>query len=324
MRGGLLTWALVAAVGALAAAAVVDALRSPPGPAATETTAALEPPPGLEAAARALEAAGASGTLLYLDRACRVRALALPSLAPAAAPSVRGCDVTLAADGAVSSGGVRGSPNGVLLAACRDGAVEAVSAGGALLARFEGGCRPAWRSDGALTWVEDGGVVRATHDCPGDPRASPPVCSRAVLRQRDLAGALGDVSWAVRAVAWLGAARMAALAERDGLEKRVVLAENGDVLASVRVAARTYGLEASPRGRYVAVTRGPAGVSVFDADGGHVPIPGIGIARALAWSPDERLAALATVESIYIFPFGRAEPLARIPVAARDLAWRRG
>jgi len=80
----------------------------------------------------------------------------------------------------------------------------------------------------------------------------------------------------------------------------------------------------SPGGRYYALLG--RGTPVFTRDGGEVGVPeGVPRARAVAWSPDERWTALATVASVYVFPSERPEgPVVRIPLAVGDLDWTAG
>ncbi|HEV2711810.1 MAG TPA: hypothetical protein VGU26_01840 [Gaiellaceae bacterium] len=82
-------------------------------------------------------------------------------------------------------------------------------------------------------------------------------------------------------------------------------------------------LRPSPQGRYVAVIE-PArdGVTVYTSAGGITPLPDLGGAHSIAWSPDERWTALATGASVFVFPTKRPEPpIIRIPIRVRDLDW---
>ncbi|HEU4450239.1 MAG TPA: hypothetical protein VFR63_09720 [Gaiellaceae bacterium] len=83
----------------------------------------------------------------------------------------------------------------------------------------------------------------------------------------------------------------------------------------------------SPRGGYYALL-GPGvvagdGSPIFSRDGRQQGRPeGIPHPRAIAWSPDERWTALATDESVYVYPTRRpGELVVRIPLAVRDLDW---
>ena len=88
------TWLLIGAVAALGLAAAVDAFRQEPeGVDVVEGSPTTDPgvSRAQELAARMLRAAGVSGVLTYSDEDCRLRAVTLPSLAPARAPSFRMC-----------------------------------------------------------------------------------------------------------------------------------------------------------------------------------------------------------------------------------------
>jgi hypothetical protein len=91
------TWLLVGAVAALGVAAAVDVLRggeavvreSGPPKTTTDATPGLTGPAG-PAVAR-LRNAGVSGVLTYADDDCRLKAVSLPELDPARAPSFEMC-----------------------------------------------------------------------------------------------------------------------------------------------------------------------------------------------------------------------------------------
>jgi hypothetical protein len=83
----------------------------------------------------------------------------------------------------------------------------------------------------------------------------------------------------------------------------------------------------SPQGGYYALL-GPGfvagiGSPIFSRDGDQLARPdGIPAPHAIAWSPDERWTALATDESVYVYPTEAPERLVvRIPLRVRDLDW---
>ena len=118
---------------------------------------------------------------------------------------------------------------------------------------------------------------------------------------------------AVQAVAWLGGRRFAAVLAGG----RLTIWE-GERLLHVLERGSYRDLRASPAGTYfAAVDRGE--LVVFDREGLPVPIlPG----RAIAWSPDERLAAVAWEDELVVVTARTGEPLARIEARARDVDWR--
>jgi len=120
-------------------------------------------------------------------------------------------------------------------------------------------------------------------------------------------------SRAVREVAWLGGRRFAAVLVGGRLT-----IWDGDRLVHELARGSYRELRASPSGTYFAAL-GPDRVRVFDLEGkplweeaGH----------GVAWSPDERFAAVAGAKEIAIVPAAGGKPVARIPAAARDVDWR--
>ncbi len=140
----------------------------------------------------------------------------------------------------------------------------------------------------------------------------------------------------VRAVAWLGDSRLAAVVGSAG-HRRVAVYERGRLVGSVPwFSSRSLRFYVSPRRRFFALaTRGPDKLFLLDRDArpgalasiartwfGRTSLAG---ARSIAWSPRERWTALAKNESVYIFTTSDRDPdrfLVRLPVSALDLAWR--
>jgi hypothetical protein len=123
--------------------------------------------------------------------------------------------------------------------------------------------------------------------------------------------------------------RMLVLAASDGAPRdRLLLAFDG---AGARFAHRSWwvgdtrAIRPSPTGRYYALVgpEPPLGDQVFTREGHAVGVAdGLPPARAVAWSPDEGWTALATGESVYVFPSERPrERVIRIPLTVRDLDW---
>lgn len=136
------------------------------------------------------------------------------------------------------------------------------------------------------------------------------VLDRGELRRRHGPGAR-----ALRA-AWLGGTRYAALVwtRRGSL---LVLREGGRVLAELPAPGAAE-LRSSPLGGFVAVSGG-GGLAVYDRDGRPVQVPRDG--TAIAWSPDERFAAVTLPGEIAILPVGGGRET-RLKLAARDIDWR--
>jgi hypothetical protein len=130
---------------------------------------------------------------------------------------------------------------------------------------------------------------------------------------------------AVQAVA-LGTDRVLVLAEAtaDPAVRVVALAEDGRVIfvQPPWVVGEVNFMRPSPLGAYFALF-GPDGVRLFDRDASPLALPAAARQpQAVAWSPDERWAALATEDAVYVFPAEAPyDPMVRIPLSVRDLDW---
>jgi hypothetical protein len=340
MRGTrLISAVLVCGLLAVALAAAFDAMRSD-GANADEPTPTATPDP--LAAQLAEEEIG--GVLYYsaTEDDCRVRAVRLPAGEPAEPPILRACRFELAAE--PGTGVVRGDftwrRDGSLGAACRNGRVSLSGPSGAHVRQVDG-CAPAWKPGGGLTVVRDGEVWGLRMPCAE-------ACARRLLTAGDIKKAARYVlfvpdaprflhSTTVRDVAWLDENR-AAVIVRVRLRGRLraigpaaVLAvyEGGRLIAGVQYAGASD-LRLSPTGRFLGVVESGGRLAVVDQLGrqllnsSDLPVPS---AHAIAWSPDERWTAIATEQSVYLIPTvdiaaERVPRLIRLPLAARDLAWR--
>src|SRR5688500_5708288 len=130
---------------------------------------------------------------------------------------------------------------------------------------------------------------------------------------------------AVQAVA-LGPARAIVLAESsaDPTERVLVVVENGRViLVQPRwVVREARFIRPSPLGTYFALF-GPDGVRLFDRNAAPLALPAAPRdPKAVAWSPDDRWAALATEGAVYVFRAAAPyDPMVRVPLDVRDLDW---
>jgi hypothetical protein len=80
----------------------------------------------------------------------------------------------------------------------------------------------------------------------------------------------------------------------------------------------------SPQGGYYALLGEDwVGSPIFSRDGRRLDLPRqMRDPHSIAWSPDERWTALATEESVYVYPTEEPERLVvRIPLPVRDLDW---
>ena len=124
-----------------------------------------------------LAQANLSGTLAIAQReTCRVFKLSLPYLQARKEPGLEACSFPVVSDPRLSPTSEARQPNGVLVASCREGRLSVFDRlvtqhpppNEQIARRYSTeGCAPAWRSDGALTFVRGGEVVSAS---PGVPR----------------------------------------------------------------------------------------------------------------------------------------------------------
>jgi hypothetical protein len=292
--GRRITWVVVAAVVVLAMAAAVEALLGGDSPTPPEARRSAAPPTTTTEAVtveQALADEGMRGLLYYTDENCRLRAVELPNLRPAPAPAWDECRFSLSPDArSVTSPDAPTNSPPVLL---RRGAVVEAETGDVL--------------------VPARALRRALYENP----SIPPGTTR-FLRLRG-----------VEEAAWLGERRLVAILATEQVsgppQDFIGIFEGPRVVRIVRGLGWLFSdLRASPRGSFFAVsaTNG-AGFVLFDRDGGPAPAPPVTGYRAMAWSPDERWAALATRASVYVFRAGTANlRLRRLEIIARDLAWR--
>ena len=310
--------ALVAgAVALVAVAAAVDGIRG--------SERKLEPRGSRTDDARTtVAAASVSGTLVYLDGRCRLHRIALPSGAEARAPRKLACGLTLDAAGRLVRGGETWQPGGALSALCSDGHVTVQAAGGEAILRHRG-CGPAWKPDGSLTYVLNGTLRLSSRLRDRRLLLSVQDVGRAVGRARATIGAAR-----LREVAWLDDRRFAALLGTsrppgpEGLDLVMVFEGQRAVRGATFLAPRLSGLVASPRGRHLVVRtgRGPReALMLLDRQGNPSNLSFVN-AHAVAWSPDERWAVVATRRSLLIFratgPYLRVR---RLAIVATDVAW---
>jgi hypothetical protein len=297
---------LVAAVIALGIAATVDALRSAGDQSRERVRSAATTSPVAE-----LRRADVTGVLYFTVRsgnACRLRALALPSLQDAASFELSSCRFDLSVEGNV----VAGPP-------CPGHTFEIRSVD-ELSSDFKG-CAPAWKTTGELTFVRDGDVLTQDGNVVVENVPS-------LIGPRFPEGS----RISVREMAWLTDTRLVVVVRGTGvhadLRDVVVLLEEGRRLHGGQLNASR--IDVSQRSQQIFVAYPGGGLIVYDRRGVAVstesrfPFPDISAAMD---SPDGRFVALARPGNVCIYRETKPPPRERFPVAclpfdAVDLAWR--
>lgn len=312
------TWFLVGAVAAIAVAAAVEALGdgsgARPAPTTTRERPAAPPRPvvpisGQEDVRELLEAAGERGVLHFADRNCRLRTLLLPAVEWRPQPDrAVPCRFTIGAAGEVEPDEVRIERQSGLRAVCRGNGVEVFGRAGGRLTTFAGACAPAWRPDGSLAFVRDGGLVLAPEG-----RAE-----RVLLSRGELGRALGRGSELLEA-AWFDEETYAAAVRRGaetvvavfrGSELRAPPSFSSPLVRDLRATDRMLAARTASRGPAVTFLS-RAGREILTVDGGH----------SVSWSPGGLVAAVAG-RAVLVFVNPSTRERAPLALVATDLEWR--
>jgi hypothetical protein len=315
----LLTWLVVGALVAIGLFAARDALRggsdSPRPPVAEEKAAPPNGPPpaipGRPGLVAELTALGAHGALYLTDVTCRRFVLSLPTLRWTTPQGLPGADCGLWARAPVSAA------SGIAARQVNADTIEVTSGGWSY--GFEG-TSPAFKPDGTLTFVRDGRLFEWTARCPQTVEIirfeglhDVPRCVRLV------AGAPRSI----REVAWLGDRDYAAIAGPDGASSVLVVRGGRERRLFTGVGTRVGALQASPLGRFLAARLdGTLVLLRTDSAGAHVPPASGELVRSITWSPDDRVAALATERSIDIFRSGARGGVVAVPISVALVDWR--
>jgi hypothetical protein len=298
------TWLLVGGLAVLGSVALADALRGDP-----RTRQAAAPTISVALIPRNEPAASAMSGVLYYSAEndkCRLDGIRMPGLENAPPPKLRSCRFSISPTGenALPDDAAWSSDGGFFAREIGE-VVELTSLATERSVRLRGHA-PAFKPDGTFTYVRGNDVV----ECPREEPISP---CRKIAR-------FGD--WPVLELAWLTNSRMAVIARPSDY---VLAIREGRLRVSVPGGGGLVtDLEVSPQGSFVAArAKGRDGLVVFGADGRTVSLPPFADAHSITWSPDERWTAVATRRSVFIFRTNMGEArVLRLPIVARDLAWR--
>lgn len=266
--------------------------------------------PRRSALADRLRAADVDGILYFVDRRCRLHALQLPSLMSGAVPRNGGCRA-LISPAPAPPGWSLWPRNTPLAARCERHRVIVSPSTGAALPMI-GGCAPAWRPDGAISYVRRGSIV----EFPRTGRAE-------VLRSHEqlanaLEARLGPGAWRVRSVAWLGSTRFAVVAAAGTRTALVVFSGRRITSVNSKIPSTVTELRASPRGTHV-VLRTPRSLYVYDVVQERLRrLRGV---DAIAWSSDEAWVVTGNPKDVV---FGRGSTRIALPLSVVDVGWTRG
>lgn len=264
-----------------------------------------------DALARTLKRLRASGTLYLVDAGCELHALRLPMLETAPAPATRDCRALVSPATAPPGWSLwpRSTP---LVASCTDGRLVVAAPSPPALPMI-GGCAPAWRPDGSITYIRHGAVVQFPRTGRAEVVRSAEQLTRALERRvRSRSG------WQVGGVAWAGSSRFAVIASA-GARALLVLFAGRRIVATSDVPVDAAELRSSPRGTYV-VVRTSRDLRVYDTRRTLQRVRRFGAPTAITWSTDEKWVAVSRGAGISL-QRGRAQIV--LPVAALDLAWTR-
>jgi hypothetical protein len=315
-----LTWLVVGSllvVGLFAARDAITKGSEPVVPTAADTQPAPPPPqgpppaiPGRERLVSALAGLGAQGALYLTDVRCRRFVLSLPALRWAA-PGRQPTDCGLWSRPPVEA------DSGIAAKQVNADTIEVTSGGWSYA--FEGSA-PAFKPDGTLTFVRDGRLYEWTARCPAKAQ---------IIRFQelhDVPRCVEPISGAprgLREVAWLAEDRYAAVAGPDGAMSVVVVGVGTERRLFTGVGTRVGALEASPAGGYVAARLDGAFALFRTASSGIRPLPRTDeLVRGIAWSPDDRLAALVMESSVQVFRVTRPQRSVTLPLSVAAARWR--
>ena len=232
---------------------------------------------------------------------CGLRALQLPGLEWAEQPSgpPSPCRFALDDQDRVHPEKEVPQPGGGQLAVCRNQAVDVLNDEGFVVG-YPAACAPAWRPDGRLTFIRNGGLFDPT---------------RRLLSRGRVSAFLGRPS-ALEEVAWMDDRRFWAVVRSGESAIVALMTTDGLVFSPSFTTQRIEGLRVSATGMVAART--DQGVVLFDSGGRRARTFPTG--KAVSWAPGELIAAVATPsEILFVAPVSRE--VVTLPLAVRDLEW---
>jgi hypothetical protein len=321
----LATWLVVGGLAVLGLFAARDALQGAPRaqeshPVARADTRA-ESPPGFEGPpridrrlrlSRALDALGAHGVLYLTNAKCRRFLLRIPSLVWTTPEGLPGPDCTRSAQSVVDQ------RFGI---AARQLGPETIDVGSENWRMQFRGSDPAFEPDGTLSFLKNGRLYEWTGRCPPKVETTAFRGLHTLVRcERPVPGGPNRL----RELVWLGQGSYAAIAGEEFYSTLVVVRDRKAKTLFRAVGVHLTSLQASPDGRYVAAWVAGT-LAVFDAKTGQPKLLPPGAeegTRAIAWSPDSRYAAVATMYALHLYPAAHAENTVTLPVRAVHVDWR--
>jgi hypothetical protein len=320
----LATWLVVGSLAVLGLFAVRDAFRGQETAASSPRPERLEkrlhaPPGGATAPpianhvalVRKLRSLGAGGVLYVTNADCRRFLLQLPRLVWTTPQGLPEPDCT------AGSKPVIDNRFGVTALQVAADAIEARGEGWRV--RFQG-TDPTFKPDGTLTFLRGGRLFAWTVRCPRGTTRIIFEGWRMISRcPRPVGGALQDI----QEVVWLSNTDFAAVAGQELAPRLIVVRGGSSRTLFQSVGARMGALQASPDQQFLAARLGGE-LLLFDTHRtGAFPLPRFGAGgRAITWSPEGRLVAVAGPGFVHVFRLHDPEAAVALPVSAYGLEWR--
>ncbi|MEO8290949.1 MAG: hypothetical protein ABI649_08160 [Gaiellaceae bacterium] len=315
------TWLVVGALVVIGLFAARDALRQDEAAPAVQaarldkrphTPPSSDPPriAGRRGLVRELRDLGANGFLYVVDPGCRRFILRLPHLRWTASALPAGdCGTGQAPALDLRFG----------LSAVQE-AAETIEVGLEAWRFSFRGTAPAFKPGGTLTFVRDGTLYEWSVRCPAGAATVTFRGLRTLSRcRRPVEGAPRNI----QEVVWLTDRDYAAIAGPERGASLLVVRRRSETSLFHAIGIRVGALQASPGGRYLAArVDGTLAYFRTDRPGARAVAENGALALSLAWSPDDRYAAVATESGIRITTADTLRQGVDLLVSAAALSWR--